>query len=341
MRAFLLTFIIVTALVLGTGTYAWRRVTTYLSQPIDSAGGKTQVVIAKGATFKAITTQLEHESLVTDVRVFELYGRWIGAGTNIKAGTYEVDRSWSPQELLDKLQSGGLVPQLRVTIPEGYNRWQVADLLSAAGLVSREKFLARVERDDLEGRLFPDTYWLKVAPPAENVDVVLDALTARFEAVYAELLPGAPDEARLRADPETRRRLIIFSSLIEKEAQADADRALIARVFVNRVEKGMKLETDPTCVYGASTYKEVPHPRFCKDPDNEYSTYMIAGLPPTAIANAGRKALDAALRPAKGAEAARLLFFVAKRDGTGEHHFSATHEEHSRAVDRYLRGGGP
>lgn len=338
LKIFALTFLVATLLVGGLSLYAWRRALGYLDTPIATTHGETRtVVIEKGQTFKAVAGTLEGAGLVSDRLVFDLYGRFIGAGTNIKAGTYEIELSWTPRELLEKLQSGGLVPQVRVTIPEGYNRWQIADLLAKEKLVDRDRFLAAVEKGDLEGRLFPDTYWIKLGVPAE---AVAKTLTDHFDAVFEDVLRGAPDEARIRQNADDRRRLIVLASLVEKEAQVEKDRPLIARVFYNRLEKGMRLETDPTCVYSATTYQEVPHPRFCKDPENTYSTYIIPGLPPTAIANPGRAALSAALRPADGAEARKYLFFVAKRDGTGEHFFSATIEAHEAAVDRYLRGGG-
>jgi UPF0755 protein len=335
LKTFLYTFLFVTLLLGGAGLYAWKRATGFLDAPIATEGGKKRVTIEKGATFKQIAANLEAEGIVRDRLVFDLYGRFIGAGTNIKAGNYELDLAWTPRALLEKLQSGGLVPQIKVTIPEGFNRWQIADLLSEVKLVDRAKFLDKVEREDLEGHLFPDTYWIKVgAPLAEVVGV----LTQRGEAVFEELVRGAPEENALRQDADARRRLFILASLVEKEAQSEKDRGLIARVFYNRLAKGMKLETDPTCVYSAVNYKEVPHPRFCKDKDNPYSTYMIPALPPTAIANPGRASLDAALRPTTTGNAASLLYFVAKRDGTGEHYFSSTWEEHDAAVDRYLRG---
>jgi UPF0755 protein len=335
LKTFLYTFLIVTLLIGGAGLYAFKRATGYLDAPIAAEGGIKRVTIEKGSTFKQIASNLEAEGLVRDRLVFDLYGRFIGAGTNIKAGVYELDMAWTPRDLLEKLQSGGLVPQIKVTIPEGYNRWQIADLLSEAKLVDRSRFLDKVDREDLEGRLFPDTYWIKVGAPLNEV---VGVLTKRFDEVFEETLRGAPGENEIRSNPDERRRMLIIASLVEKEAQSDKDRGLIARVFFNRIAKGMKLETDPTCVYSARNYKEVPHPRFCKDKDNAYSTYVIPGLPPTAIANPGRESLDATLRPTSTGNAASLLYFVAKRDGTGEHHFSATWEEHDAAVDRYLRG---
>jgi len=216
--------------------------------------------------------------------------------------------------------------------PTGY---KIADLLSKKGLVDRRDFLARVKRGGLEGKLFPDTYLF--APEVET-EALLERLTDRFAAVWSDLASAHPGVADVRTKTG-RRKLLILASLVEREAQTNRDRFLVARVFYNRLEKGMKLQTDPTCVYGPKLYRKAAHPRYCKDPKSKYSTYVIAGLPPTPIANPGRAALKAVLAPAQGAKASKLLFFVAKRDGSGEHHFSETYAEHSRAVRKYLMGG--
>ncbi len=270
---------------------------------------------------------LRREGVVEDPLVFEWYGRYREVGRRIKAGTYAVDLSITPRELLGRLEAGTLPAQVRITIPEGYNRWQVADLLAKQGLVDRAEFLRRVERDGLEGRLFPDTYWVR---KDAGLDAVIDLLTRRFDEVWEQLLKEQPGA---KVD---RGRTINLASLVEKEARTERDRPLVARVFLNRLEKKMRLQTDPTCVYGPELYEETPHPRFCKDPSSRYSTYVIDGLPPTPIANPGRAALRAVLAPARGPGADELLYFVARRDGSGEHHFSATYEEHRKAVQRYL-----
>ncbi|MCB9534713.1 MAG: endolytic transglycosylase MltG [Myxococcales bacterium] len=319
----------------GAAGYGWYRLQS-LDRPMGPAG-TVQVEIPKGASFRAVTRILADAGVLDDPLTFELYGRYRNAGHTIKAGVYTVDRAWTPRRLLDELASGALPPQVRVTLPEGLNRWQVADALAEAGLVDRDAFLQRVAREQLEGRLFPDTYDFH---PDADLDTVVRRLTRRFDAVLAELTAGRPDAEALRADGPERQRLLILASLVEKEARTDRDRPLVARVFENRLARGMKLQTDPTCVYDAALYTQVPHPRYCRDPKNRYSTYVIDGLPPGPIANPGRAALKATLNPALGPEAEKLLFFVARRDGSGEHHFSATLAEHERAVRRHLGGGG-
>lgn len=315
----------------GAAAYGYHRM-QWLDAPLAAEGGTARFEIPPGAGFKAIVARLADEGIVDDPLVFELYGRYREVGTRIKAGRYEVDLTQTPRELLAALEAGTLPPSVRITIPEGHNRWQIADSLAAAGLVDRAEFLARVEREDLEGRLFPDTYELH---PDASLDTVIATLTRRFDQIWTAVLAAAPPAAR-PTTPEAIREVLILASLIEKEARTARDRRLVSRVFHNRVARGMKLQTDPTCVYGAEIYREVPHPRFCRDPESRYSTYVIDGLPPGPIANPGRDALAAALAPADDPQAAKLLYFVARRDGTGEHHFSETLAEHQRAVRRYL-----
>lgn len=332
----LLALVVVAA---AAGGYAWHRATSFLGAPLRAGGGTHHLEIARGATFKAVVKQLADAGVVADPLVFELYGRYRDAGRNIKAGFYAIDLGMTPRDLLAALESGTLPAQVRLTIPEGYNRWQIADLLAEKGLLAdREAFLARVEREDLEGRLFPDTYFLDQGTPT---DEVVRRLTARFEQVFADVVAGHPREAELKRDAEARRRLLTLASLVEKEARTDRDRGLVSRVFHNRIERGMKLQTDPTCVYAANLYREVPHPRYCRDPSNRYSTYVIDGLPPTPIANPGRAALNAALRPAGEPGTERLLFFVARRDGSGEHVFSETLADHEAAIRRHLKSEAP
>jgi len=318
---------------LATAGYGWHRLGG-LDRPSGTAEGTVAFEVAPGSGFDRIVEQLHAEGIVSDPLLLRFYGRWTGIGGRLKAGSYTIDRTTTPRALLDMLEAGPETTELRVTIPEGFNRWQIADLLARKGLADRAELLDRIEREDLEGRLFPDTYRFR---PDASLDTVVQTLTARFEAVMGRALDAVPADRRPSTTAE-RRRLLVLASLIEKEARTDRDRRLVSRVFQNRLAKGMKLQTDPTCVYDARWYRETPHPRYCRDPKNRYSTYMIKALPPGPIANPGRAAIEAALTPADGPKAAKLLYFVARRDGSGEHHFSETYAEHQRAVNRYLKG---
>lgn len=313
----------------GVSGYAYVRATQYLDAPMGQ--GAQTVVIPEGATFKQAVDALQAAGVVRDPTVFYWMGRWREVDRSVKAGTYAINLSWTPQELMDRLAEGAVPEQDRLTIPEGFNRWQIADRVASLG-IDRAEFLRLVEAQDAEGQLFPDTYYLR--PDATAADV-LRTLRARFDTVLKAVLKGHPDAAKY-AEPKARRRLIILASLIEEEGVTDEDRRLIARVFENRLAQGMRLQTDPTCTYAEDLYKKRPHPRYCKDPKNRYSTYMIDGLPPGPITNPGRSALDAALRPATGPDAEGLLYFVARRDGSKAHTFSRTFDEHKAKVRTHL-----
>lgn len=317
------------------GGWIWWRASAWLDQPLAAEGGTKRFEVPKGATFKAVTRQLARAGVIDEPLFFEWHGRLKGAGRNIKAGVYAVDLSMSPRSLLERLEAGTLPPQIKLTVLEGWNRWQIADRLAALGVGSRAQFLARVKRDGLEGRLFPDTYWLD---KGTTLDRVIGLLTRRFEQVWAEEIKGRPDAAELGRKGAKRLKLLKLASLVEREARTDRDRRLVARVFLNRLAIPMRLQTDPTCVYGPKLYKKRAHPRYCKDKSSKYSTYVIDGLPPTPIANPGRASIKAALNPESSTRAGKLLYFVAKRDGSREHHFSATYAEHRSAVTRYLKG---
>ncbi|MCA9560680.1 MAG: endolytic transglycosylase MltG, partial [Myxococcales bacterium] len=148
----------------GAAGYGWYRLQS-LDRPMGPAG-TVQVEIPKGASFRAVTRILADAGVLDDPLTFELYGRYRNAGHTIKAGVYTVDRAWTPRRLLDELASGALPPQVRVTLPEGLNRWQVADALAEAGLVDRDAFLQRVAREQLEGRLF---FFLMIRRPPRSI----------------------------------------------------------------------------------------------------------------------------------------------------------------------------
>lgn len=311
---------------IGLLGYGAIRANRYLDAPLRAGGGIVAFEVPRGTTLDGLIDGLVDAGIVTDRLVFSLYARYQGLGADLKAGVHAVDLDGSPRALIAALGDDGRARDVEVTLPEGLNRWEIADRLAAAGLVEREAFLAQVEAEGLEGRLFPDTYRFH---PKAGHRTVIERLTGRFDAVAAEL--AGPVE------PAARARWLKLASLVEAEAKTERDRRLVARVFENRLAAGMKLQTDPTCVYGAERYQRKPSPALCKDPKNEYSTYVIDGLPPTPITNPGRAALAAALRPADEPGADALLYFVARGDGSGEHEFNSTYDAHRRAVDRYLR----
>ncbi|MGC6416249.1 MAG: endolytic transglycosylase MltG [Bradymonadia bacterium] len=299
-----------------------------LDHPISQANGTIDVHIEKGSSFKQTVVALTRSGIIRDSLVFELYARYQGLDREIKAGRYLIPRETTPRQLLEALKRGGLEESVQVTIPEGWNRWQIADRLAKLGLINREQFLNRVRLEGLEGMLFPDTYRFS---QKRNTGAVIKRLHHKYLKVWNEILGS-------KQQPDDLDKLITLASIAQKESGHYDEQQKIVRVFLNRLERGMKLQSDPTCVYSAERYREKPTPSSCRDKKNQYSTYVNRGLPPSPIGNPGRSALQAALNPYAGPDAGSILYFVATRDGERRHHFSKTYKEHKAAIQRYLKG---
>jgi UPF0755 protein len=219
----------------------------------------------------------------------------------------------------------------RLTVPEGLTVVQIADVIERAGLGAAPEVVARandpaharalgVAASGLEGYLFPDTY---LFPRTVTVDGILAAMVARFRTVFT------PEWERRAAELGlTTHQAVTLASIIEKETGDPAERPLIGSVFHNRLKRGMRLETDPTVIYGIKDFDGNLTRRHLETP-TPYNTYIIKGLPPGPIANPGRESLQAALFPADSP----YLFFVSRNNGT--HQFSATLADHSQAVRRF------
>ena len=182
--------------------------------------------------------------------------------------------------------------------------------------------------EGLEGQLYPGRYSFK---REINTDLVISKLTQKFETEWSSLMEEHADRHSLSEE-----QLLILASIVQRESAVYTDQRKVSRVFYNRLKKGQKLQTDPTCVYGEERYLRKPNPKDCRDSENTYSTYVIKGLPPGPIGSPGRQAIKATLLPYQGKDAHRLFFFVARRDGSGQHHFSETYAEHIKA-DRRAR----
>jgi UPF0755 protein len=280
------------------------------------------VVILQGKGFHEIARVLEENGIIRDRRSFYLLARIEEAVYRVKAGEYEVHTRMTPSEVLSKLVRGEVI-QYPVTIPEGFNMYQIGEVLEQAKVCSKKIFLEKtrdpalldslgLEGDSLEGYLFPDTYNF---PKGYGEEQVIRQLAKRAEKMGLG-----------------RRDVVILASMIEKEARDDQERRLIAAVFHNRLQRGMALQSDPTAIYGlkerrSSITREDLQRR------TPYNTYIISGLPKGPIANPGPKSLQAVLFPAD----VNYLYFVSKNDGT--HYFSSTLQEHNLAVAKYQRRG--
>ena len=256
-----------------------------------------------------------------------------GQARQIKAGNYEIAPGTAPRALLRMLVRGEETLKT-VTLPEGLNFAQVmAALLKAEMLrpdsseLTPEQIMDKIGRPGLhpEGRFFPDTYsYGKGSSDLQVLRRAARAMDKRLEQVWSQREPGLPIDSAQQA--------LILASIVEKETGKASDRPLIAGVFVNRLRIGMRLQTDPTVIYGLGERFDGDLRKRDLLADTPYNTYTRSGLPPTPIAMPGKAALLAAVQPAR----TPALYFVARGDGSSQ--FSATLEEHNRAVNRYIRG---
>ena len=304
-----------------------------LTTPAEKAGRSCTLVVPRGATLRQVADRLENKGLITGKHAFLLWSRLMRYGRHIKAGEYEFSAQMSPLEILHMLARGQILTH-EVTLPEGFTVSQIATVLAKKGLVNKEQFLALTQDPEIldkyglsgpsvEGFLYPDTYrFSRGLPP----DLIIDTMIKRFLEITDPLRP------RIEASGLGMREVITLASMVERETGLARERPLIASVFLNRLQKGMRLESDPTVIYGIEDFNGNLTRKDLRT-YTPYNTYVIRGLPPWPIANPGKEAIEAVLWPEK----TDYLYFVSKNDGS--HHFSKTLQEHNRAVMRYQKTG--
>jgi UPF0755 protein len=320
------------ALVLGLGLAGS---IAYLAlEPPSEAAEEIVVEIPRGAALSGVAEILESAGVIRSAPAFALLARWEGQAEALRAGEYAFTPNLRAREVLDRLAAGAVMTH-RVVVPEGLRMEEVAARIEAAGLGSAAEFL-NVAREpataaalgipgaSLEGYLFPETYELAKGLPASEITRLM---VEHFFAVWREVEPQAA------ARGLSMHEVVILASLIEKETGAPQERPLIAAVFLNRLARGMRLETDPAVIYGIPNFDGNLRRAHLADVTNPYNTYQHGGLPPGPIASPGAAALSAVVDPAE----ADYLYFVARKDGT--HQFSRSYGEHVRAVNRFQRNG--
>jgi UPF0755 protein len=282
----------------------------------------SSVLIARGADLDAISAQLKRHNVIDNPLVFTIAARLYDAEGRLKAGEYQFEPGVSMEQVLDDLVTGRAVLH-SITFPEGLTSQQIVDRLKLNTLLTGD--IADVPD---EGSLMPDTYKFTRGETRQQILDRMQQAHARIVAeVWARRAPGLPIET-----PEE---LVILASIVEKETGRADERPRVAAVFINRLAQGMRLESDPTIIYGLYGGAGAPpgHEILLseKQKPNRYNTYQIDGLPPGPIANPGRAALEAVANPSRTDE----LYFVA--DGTGGHAFASTFDEHGRNVERWRR----
>jgi len=286
--------------------------------PEAKAGEVSSVVLRRGAGLNEIASSLERAGVIRSGAIFKAAAQVTGAARELKAGEYEFPSGASMARVLDDIRAGRIVRH-QVTIPEGATSEMVIEALN------REEALTGLAPTPPEGTVLPETYdFHRGEDRAAVLQRMMDARDELLATLWAKRQPGLPITTPEEA--------VILASIVEKETGVAAERPQVASVFVNRLRKGMRLESDPTIIYYITKGKPLGR-RILKseleNPANTYNTYIIDGLPPTPIANPGRAALAAVLDPPQ----TDYLFFVA--DGTGGHAFAATYEEHVKNVEAW------
>lgn len=320
----------------GGASAVWVRKTA--TTPVEHESSDRIITIDPHIGTQAIVSRLSEAGIVRHPLALKIYLRVTGRGSNLKAGDYKFASPISPLQAIDKIRRGDVFLE-RVTIPEGFNRFEIAETLATkTGKGRTEEFLRLMEDQtpilriaptarNLEGYLFPDTYNYNSKTTADDL---IRAMINRFEEVF-------PPEWSTRASQIglTVHQVVTLASVIEKEAKVPDERPHMASVFFNRLKRGMPLASDPTFIYAAilaGDYDGNPNqPRHRARP-SPYNTYLVTGLPPGPIASPGRASLEAVLYP----DATDDLYFVVS--GTeGRHKFSRTAAEHEAAVAEYRR----
>lgn len=319
--------VVVATLLLGSGLLFWSK------QPIiDSSQNPIEFAIKPGSSIRSATQQIAQSGAPVHPMLLETWARLTGKGARIKAGNYELKPGTSPERLIDQLVRGEFA-QESISIIEGWTFKQMRQAIASHKslkhdtlTLSDQDLLAKItpNHTKAEGLFFPDTYlFAKGASDLQVYKQAHDLMMKRLNEEWSKRDPAVPYKNPYEA--------LIMASIVEKETGTEADRTLVAGVFVNRLRLGMLLQTDPTVIYGMGEKFQGNIRKRDLLTDTPYNTYTRVGLPPTPIALPGRAALAAAMRPAK----TDALYFVARGDGSS--HFSNSLQEHNRAVDKYQR----
>jgi len=326
----LLTFAALVVVAAGVAAYAWY----WTQHAVDIEGERVQYVVEPGIGVRGIARVMNEAGVRVNADALVALARLSGMETQIKAGAYEARRGDSPRTLLERMARGDMV-QARLTLVEGWTYQRIRQALRESPHVRQtladttdEEILKRLEAEGYpspEGLFLPDTYVF--VPGTTDFDVLQQAYRAQqalLQKAWESRAPDLPLDSPYEA--------LILASIVEKETGLGADRDRVAGVFMNRLRRGMLLQTDPTVIYGMGDNYQGRIRKRDLQTDTPWNTYTRGGLPPTPIASPGRAALHATLHP----ETHTYYYFVARGDGSSQ--FSKTLREHNRAVAKYILG---
>lgn len=323
---FIVVLLLTACFCLVGGAYFW------LHLPMKMADSVVDLSIEPGSNARQVALAVQQAGVNVDPSLLYWTFRLSGKARSIKAGSYEIDSATTPLTLLNKLVQGDEALR-RVTLVEGWTFLQVRQALQKAenlkpdaATLTDEALMKALGRPNVlpEGRFFPDTYiYSKGASDVTVLQRAMHAMDKKLEQAWALRSADSP-----LSSPE---QLLILASIIEKETGLESDRPMVASVFSNRLRIGMRLQTDPTVIYGLGAEFNGNLRKVDLTTDTPYNTYTRAGLPPGPIAMPGKASLIAAVQPVKS----KALYFVARGDGSSQ--FSETLDEHNRAVNKYIR----
>jgi UPF0755 protein len=324
-------FILLSFFVGVAGVYL--NIVTYAETPTNTSSVEKVVVVQPGQGLTAISTLLYQNKVILHPFKFRLLAQIKGYDKHIKAGEYMLSSAMTPKKILETMVDGKVYLR-RLTIPEGYNLKQIAQAVETAGFAPEADFFKAATDPDLvhskgieaqtfEGYLFPETYYF---PKGVKPEDIISTMVRRFWSVFK------PEwEEQTKSLGLTIHQVLTLASIIEKETAVSDERPIISSVFHNRLKRNMRLESDPTVIYGIGDYNGNITRKDLERP-TPYNTYTRRGLPPGPISNTGAKAIEAALYPAE----TKFLYFVSKNDQT--HYFSTNFKDHNRAVRKFQLG---
>ncbi|WP_411346838.1 endolytic transglycosylase MltG [Paenibacillus sp. WLX1005] len=337
-RTFAIIVVIVIIAAAAAGIYGWKAM-----QPTAASEQLVAYTLEQGTSTTSLAQELQNNGIIRSAQAFKWYLRWKDEGNQFKAGNYEFTPGMTYEQIVTKLNNADVVvpKTMKFTIPEGYTVTQIADKLSEAGFVDRDKFMKLVDDPSqfkqarewnvptgngilhpLEGYLFPATYDLPIESTEE--DVIANMLAG----MRTNLASISDLDSKLKTRGMNLHQLLTEASLIEREVVVPAERAEVAGVIDNRIKQKMRLQIDATVQYALGKQKQRLLYSDLKI-DSPYNTYLNDGLPPGPIANPGIESIKAALEP----KTSEYLYYVTKKDGSGGHLFAKTYAEHQKNIE--------
>ncbi len=330
LKILFISFFILVLFLAGSGFLFFTEIASFIKEPFNPAAVEKVFSIEPGQSLSVIAKNLKNESIISNKIYFKLFVKYTKAEKKLQAGEYILSAANSPEQILDIFVKGK-VKLYRITLPEGLNINEIASLVETGNFCRKEEFIALchdkpfilsfgITAASLEGYLFPDTYFF---PKNTSCQALIKNMVSHFNTIFTKEWQEQAKEMGFSVHD-----IVILASIIEKETGDAQERPLISSVFHNRLKKNMRLESDPTVIYGIENF-DGNIKRKHLTMVTPYNTYQIKGLPSGPIANPGALSLLAALNPAH----TEYLFFVSKKDTT--HQFSKTMHDHNQAVEQY------